>query len=170
MNIRQAVYALSFGAIFVGCIDEPPSSVDCTSGRDCPLARQVCDLSVNQCVFFLTSGPGCLDADEDGYGINEDRTECQFAEEDTDDTDADIYPGADDLCDGKDNDSDGELDEVVECTSIADCPRSNLPEAAFFRCIEGTCVLKPSMTSTSECDVELSCVDGAYEDVPETCM
>lgn len=42
------------------------------------------------------------------------------AEEDCDEGDAAIHPGADDLCDGVDYDCDGEVDEDVELTYYAD--------------------------------------------------
>jgi hypothetical protein len=44
------------------------------------------------------------DLDEDGYSI---------ADGDCDDYDHTVYPGAEELCDGKDNDCDGEIDENV---------------------------------------------------------
>jgi hypothetical protein len=56
----------------------------------------------------------CDDADGDGYGINGDPS-CPGGEEpDCDDDDPDTYPGADELCDGVDNDCDGAVpdDEV----------------------------------------------------------
>ena len=45
----------------------------------------------------------CLDSDGDGYGS------C----EDCDDTNAGINPGAEEDCDGVDNDCDGDIDEGV---------------------------------------------------------
>ena len=155
-----------------GCILQEPNLGDfCRVDFDCVEPRHVCDVATNTCLGPQDiPEPGwCIDQDNDGYGVGDDRTECRFPQEDTDDTDADIYPGADDTCDGKDNDSDGAIDETLECENIADCPRQNLPESAFFRCIANTCVLKPADTTPPGCDVELSCVDGAYEDVPEIC-
>ncbi len=157
-----------------GCIiDDSSLSEDnlyfCLTDDDCTTARHRCDLATNSCEVFVVGPKECKDDDDDGYGIGEDRTECRFAEEDTDDMDADIFPGANDLCDGKDNDSDGTADEPLECTSIADCPRENLPDASFFRCTNGLCTLKPSNTATDGCDIVLNCTNAAYDQVPDIC-
>jgi hypothetical protein len=59
-----------------------------------------------------TSAP--VDADEDGYGVDAD----------CDDTDPAIYPGADELCDGVDNNCNGVADEGFADTDmddVADC-------------------------------------------------
>ena len=53
---------------------------------------------------------GATDADSDGYE----------AGEDCDDEDAQINPGAAELCDGTDNNCDGEIDEGVTATFYAD--------------------------------------------------
>ena len=157
-----------------GCIiDDSPLSEEnlffCVDDSDCTTTRHICDLNTNSCILFEDLGSVCTDNDEDGYGVGDDRTECRFPEVDTDDTDADIFPGAEDLCDGKDNDSDGTADEPLECTSIADCPTQNLPDASFFRCTNGLCTLKPSNTATAGCDIVLNCTNAAYDQVPDMC-
>ncbi|WP_345014813.1 putative metal-binding motif-containing protein, partial [Aestuariibaculum suncheonense] len=61
--------------------------------------------------------PGTLDSsattDDDGDGYSENDGDC-------DDTNIEIHPGAEDLCDGLDNDCDGEIDEGVKNTYYAD--------------------------------------------------
>jgi hypothetical protein len=56
------------------------------------------------------TGPDVVDADGDGYGTDED----------CDDGDAAVHPGAEELCDGLDNDCDDEVDEGVIGTFHAD--------------------------------------------------
>ncbi len=56
------------------------------------------------------TGVDLVDADGDGYLSNED----------CDDTNADVYPGADEVCDDTDNDCDGETDEDVTTVFYAD--------------------------------------------------
>jgi hypothetical protein len=56
------------------------------------------------------TGPDVVDADGDGYSTDED----------CDDNDAGIHPGAEEVCDGVDNDCDGEVDDGVVGTFYAD--------------------------------------------------
>ncbi len=58
-----------------------------------------------------TGGLGEADADADGFHPTGD---------DCDDHDATVYPGADELCDGIDNDCDGEVDEGATSTFYQD--------------------------------------------------
>ena len=50
------------------------------------------------------------DADGDGY----------FSDEDCDDSSSAVYPGSEELCDGVDNDCDGDIDEGVTSTFYLD--------------------------------------------------
>ncbi len=52
----------------------------------------------------------CDDDDGDGYGAPGDANCLEGAEEDCDDTDPDVNPGADEVCNGIDDDCDGDVD------------------------------------------------------------
>ena len=91
-----------------------------------PSVHEICDGEDNNCNGWLDAGDPTLtdgttfyaDADGDGYGTTDYSTlECAaptgYVEDSTDcdDTHADSYPGADEVCDGDDNDCDGSADE-----------------------------------------------------------
>jgi len=66
--------------------------------------------------------PTCVDTDEDGYGSPAHPT-CPNPEPDCDDNNADIYPGAPELCDGADNQCPGDpgYGQVDEGCVLAGC-------------------------------------------------
>ncbi len=106
------------------CEDEDCDDADASIH---PGADEVCDGVDNDCDELLDDqDPDCAlddvcmypDADGDGYG---DETSCEafcdlpsgytYDGEDCDDGDASIHPDADEVCDGVDQDCDGEIDE-----------------------------------------------------------
>ena len=108
--------------------DQPSGYVsnddDCND--DCaachPGSSEVCDGEDNDCDGQTDeAGDGSTwyrDADSDGYGNpGSPREACQRPDgyvdndNDCDDGDADVHPGATEVCDGKDNDCDGQTDE-----------------------------------------------------------
>ena len=103
--------------------DGHSSDVDCDDADPAsyPGAEEVCDGADNDCDGDVDEDGGSAwyaDSDGDGYG---DAGEVVFAcaqptgavddASDCDDGDAEVHPGADELCDGIDNDCDDETDE-----------------------------------------------------------
>ncbi len=86
-----------------------------------PGADEICDGLDNDCDTEVDEGlttPFYQDADGDGFGNPDAVTEaCALPEghatnpDDCDDQDATVYPMADEICDGKDNDCDGAVDD-----------------------------------------------------------
>jgi len=82
------------------------------------------NMEVTEGVYGLmldTTGPICVDNDGDGYGAG--GTTCPYPEIDCDDNNAGINPGATEVCDGVDNNCDGEVDEGFDPDGdgVGDC-------------------------------------------------
>jgi len=69
------------------------------------------------------AGSVCIDNDGDGYGSNGDPSCPNGTAIDCNDRRASINPGADEVCDGKDNNCDGQIDEGVLKTFYKDADR-----------------------------------------------
>ncbi len=103
------------------------NALDCDDGDDQihPDADEVCDGEDNNCSGSVDDEPVDAttwygDSDEDGYGGSQfSETTCDAPsgfvnnDEDCDDLDETVFPGAAEDCDGVDNDCDGETDEGV---------------------------------------------------------
>ena len=109
-----------------------PADVDCNDGDASvgPGAVEVCDGIDNNCDGQVDEGvltTSFVDEDGDGYGDPDQPLEaCGTAEgaspnaNDCDDRNADIFPGAAEVCNGIDEDCDDEVDEGVTITAFTD--------------------------------------------------
>ncbi len=107
-------------------------SGDCddTYEKTYPGAPETCDGKDNNCDAAVDEGVKTTfyaDADGDGFGNpNASAQACSVPDgyvannTDADDADNTIYPSAPEICDGKDNDQDGQTDEGVKTTFYAD--------------------------------------------------
>jgi alpha-tubulin suppressor-like RCC1 family protein len=166
------------GALTALCLRPPGSTCQpCTAGQ-CPVDTQTCmDVSGQEtcaapCVLGTLCAVGttcqtiddqslcipdadtcavCIDGDNDGHGIG-DACESQ----DCDDSDDTVFPGADELCDSRDNDCDGEIDEGFDLTSDAincgACGNVCVAEEAVSACVESACTVTACPTGRADCD------------------
>jgi large repetitive protein len=101
------------------------SDEDCDDSNDTinPGAQEICDGFDNNCDNQADEGVTesfYADSDSDGFGNGEITTEACSAPSgfvsngsDCDDTDQDSYPSAEELCDERDNDCNGEIDDGI---------------------------------------------------------
>ncbi|MFU8803082.1 MAG: putative metal-binding motif-containing protein [Bradymonadaceae bacterium] len=150
---------------------------DCVSGFEC---------QSRVCTRPTVVGPAdCDDEDGDGFGKPDtDRSGCEGAfpgdprahEPDCDDTNRDIYPGAPEVCDGIDNNCDGNVD-VVPCEDRSDCPTGVSDSEGndiTYRCESNRCAAFPvkqicTPDPCPECSQSLSCNGGILDTVPVAC-
>lgn len=133
----ETLLAEALDAYASACGDEDGDGYTTSTG-DCddadtsisPAALEICDGIDNNCDGQVDEDATTTffpDLDGDGFGAAGTGTEaCEQPadhvgnDDDCDDTVAGIYPGATEVCDGADNDCDGEKDEGVTTTYYAD--------------------------------------------------
>ncbi|WP_166637255.1 HYR domain-containing protein, partial [Algoriphagus boseongensis] len=178
-----AIVTISINTIDPGDLDSDndgftPNEGDCDDSDDTvyPGAPEVCDGKDNNCDGTIDEGVQTafyIDADGDGYGdLN---AEAVFAcagpegyvtdNSDCDDSDDTVYPGAPELCDGKDNNCDGTIDEGVQTAFYMDVDGDGFGDVnaeAVYACAapEGY------VTDNSDCD---DSDDTVYPGAPEVC-
>jgi len=132
---------VTLSAAFPGACGGDPSPVLCLGRRatceTCQMVVAADDLD-RDCDIFDDGSPNsscgltCIDNDEDGYGPG-----CA-AGPDCDDTLASVHPGADEICNGDDDDCDGTPDDSpVDAGLACDAPPAP-PMGATSACSAGT--------------------------------
>lgn len=140
----------SFGVLaLVGCDSlrieggvvntDPPGAFTCAADSDC-LDGYRCQRDLASGVSICTQrglGIQCdeFDRDGDGFLVNAAPAECFGERGDCDDEDYNTHPGAPELCDGKDNNCDGTIDEGLDSVP---CPKQlGVCSGAVTQCIAG---------------------------------
>ena len=146
----------------------------CTKGTYCKgagcaacEARDLCDGYDNDCNGKVDDGP-LSDHDGDGYTIcgRLNPKTGQFENIDCDDNDPTVHPGADEVCNGKDDDCDGIVDEPDQV-----CPQGQICQATKLRCIDqATACTVTGCTPPKKCDTDSEqCVDPPSVDIGGAC-
>ena len=154
-----------------GCVHHDRDGVFCNDDEPCT-RDDVCEAGVCAGGWWdcqlagCEGGPECCpDADGDGFHAE------WCGEDDCDDQDDLVHPGAEELCDGLDNDCNGAVDDGIDSGGLA-CNTGMLGPCAAGRteCVYGafTCVaLMPPQPEL--CDALDNDCDGTIDDGPGLC-
>jgi len=144
-----------------GC---PPAGTACDDGNPCTTndvesgacgclgtpATEICDGLDNDCDGQIDEGipQQYADNDGDGFGDLQLPVPCSASgvanSADCDDTNAAIFPGAPELCDGLDNDCNGSVDDGIDLNSDSfNCGQCGIVCPNGSGCVNGICVALP---------------------------
>jgi hypothetical protein len=158
-------------------LDACPAGQYCKGSGCAPCeATDVCDRFDNDCNGKVDDGP-LSDADGDGYsfcgGLDE---EGRSVDVDCDDTDPTVNPGAEEVCNGRDDNCDGIVDDVCEegfacapelgeCIADAEncqkrpCPAPQICDPGTLRCLTPNAEVGQRCAGAKSCKSEI-CGDG----------
>ena len=119
-----------------------------------------CDDGIDNDCDGLTDmdDPPCSCQDSDGDSYNDEAC----GGDDCDDSDISVYPGADEVCDGKDNDCDGGTDDEPSASDFCD---NGLFCDGIEYCGEGSC----QSGTSPDCDDENECTEDLCNETEDLC-
>jgi MYXO-CTERM domain-containing protein len=149
----DCAYLEAYYSDYVDCDDE--------DGNNFPLNTESCDDADNDCDGVVDNGLPLYnwyyDGDRDGYGAGTATADCGkpgtnyvSTSGDCVDTDGAIYPGATEICDGKDNDCDGTIDEGATGTYYRDSDGDGYGDASVTS--SGCTAPSGYVTDKTDCD------------------
>ncbi len=164
----------TYGAVTTGhCLCAADGVNKATKSGDCndtnpsihPKADEICNGADDNCDGQVdpVGSEGCsnyyLDVDTDGYGVGSVGSKCQCAATgqysslltgDCDDTDSATFPGATEVCNGNDDNCNGDVDEGVTTTYYTDKDKDGYGAASVF---VAACSAPPGfVTDNTDCD------------------
>ncbi len=136
-----------------------------------PGMTEDCDGIDNNCDGTVDEGfEAYKDADSDGFGDPTQPIDCEVDtgkvtnDEDCDDGDGNVHPGAEEACNDIDDDCDGDIDEGVTSTWYADADEDGFGDAKVA--VEACSAPEHYVSQANDCD---DTRDDAFPAAPEVC-